>query len=158
PKGGDPRIPQRIALPARERVVFVALERALPAPKDTTAPKTTILAKPDTRTPIDAATFTFRASEPGVTFSCSLDGPDFRVCSSPAGFSMLAAGRHTFAVRATDAAGNAGTPIAYSWRITGGFRQVIARDATDVGLAVDARGRALVTFRADGRAQSVLAW
>jgi hypothetical protein len=158
PRGGDPRIPERITLPARERVVFAALERTIPAPTDTTAPKVTILAKPETKTPIDAATFSFRASEPGVTFSCSLDGPDFRVCSSPAAFSLLAAGRHTFAVRATDAAGNAGSPVAYSWRITGGFRQVIARDATDIGLAVDARGRALVTFRAGGRAQSVLAW
>jgi hypothetical protein len=158
PKGGDPRIPQRIALQPHERVVFTALEKTLPASKDTTAPRVTIVTKPDKRSPIAAATFTFKANDAGVTFSCSMDGPDFRVCSSPTTFSSLSAGRHNFAVRATDAAGNAGTPVTYSWRITvGEFRQVIARDATDVGLSVDARGRALVTFRADGRRQTVLA-
>ena len=158
PKGGDPRIPQRIALLPHERVAFNALEKTLPTSTDTTAPSVTIVAKPAAKTPIDTATFSFRASESGVTFSCSLDGPDFRVCTSPAVFSSLAAGRHTFAVRATDAAGNAGNPVPYSWRITGGLRQVIARDATDISLAVDARGRALVTYRVGDRKQSVLAW
>ncbi len=36
--------------------------------------------------------------------------------------------------------------------------QLIARDATDVRLAVDRWGRALVTYRAQGRVQRVLAW
>jgi hypothetical protein len=159
PAGGDSRAPRSMTLTPPERAVFVSLERTLPAPTDTTAPTTTILAGPGTQTGKRTATFTFQASEAGVSFSCSLDGGDFRVCSSPASLSSLSAGRHRFAVGATDTAGNAGRAATYSWRITStAYRQVIARDATDVHLSVDARGRARVTFRADGRAQSVLAW
>jgi hypothetical protein len=161
PRGGDPRAPRPITLTAGERAVFAAVERRLPAPTDTAAPTTTILVKPGTPTTDRTATFTFRASETPVSFSCSLDGGDFRVCSSPATFS-LPVGNHHFAVRATDAAGNAGSAVGYSWRIArttrSSFRQAIARDVTDVQLAVDSRGRARVAFRADGRAQSVLAW
>jgi type II secretory pathway pseudopilin PulG len=36
--------------------------------------------------------------------------------------------------------------------------QLIARDASNVRLAVDARGRALLTYRAQGRTRHVLAW
>jgi hypothetical protein len=37
-------------------------------------------------------------------------------------------------------------------------RQIIARDATAVALKVDAKGRALVSFKAQGKAYKVLAW
>jgi hypothetical protein len=57
-----------------------------------------------------SASFTFSASEPGVTFQCRLDGPAgqgaFGACASPADFSGLAPGAYTFFVRATDAGGN----------------------------------------------------
>ena len=159
PKGGDPRAPQRIALSLRERAVVASLERTLPPLTDTTAPTTTILGKPETLTRNTTAAFTFRASEAGVTFSCTLDGVDFRVCSNPATLVALSVGRHEFSVRATDTAGNTGSTAIYSWRITGtSSRQIIARDATDVTLEVDSRSRARVTYRVDGRAQSVLAW
>ena len=65
---------------------------------DTSAPETTIGSSP----------FTFASSEPGSSFECSIDGGDFKPCTSPftppAG---LAPGEHTFSVRAIDAAGNA---------------------------------------------------
>ena len=56
------------------------------------------------------ASFTFSASEPGVTFQCKLDGPQgpgaFGGCVSPANFGALGPGAYTFTLQATDAARN----------------------------------------------------
>ena len=71
---------------------------------DTTAPSTTIEGGPEPSTSDTGATFAF-ASEDGATFSCRLDGADAEPCTSPAGYTGLALGAHTFAVSATDAAG-----------------------------------------------------
>jgi CSLREA domain-containing protein len=57
-----------------------------------------------------AASFTFSASEPGVTFQGKLDGPQgpgaFGGCVSPASFGALAPGAYTFTLQATDAGGH----------------------------------------------------
>ncbi|HEY4277068.1 MAG TPA: glycine-rich protein [Conexibacter sp.] len=78
---------------------------------DTTAPTTTILSGPDGSTFDPQPTFGFSADEPGAAFACRIDDAPFARCSGngqdrPA--APLAAGPHTFAVRATDAAGNVG--------------------------------------------------
>ena len=84
---------------------------------DTAAPETTIDLGPDFLTNHTDALFRF-SSEAGATFACSLDGGAFVSCSSPMGYGGLAAGEHTFAVRATDAAGNADeTPASATWTI-----------------------------------------
>ena len=63
----------------------------------------------------DAAHFTFSANEP-ATFTCSLDEAAYTSCGSPLRYLDLAAGWHTLAVRATDAAGNTDpTPAESSW-------------------------------------------
>lgn len=60
----------------------------------------------------------FAASEPGVTFTCSRDGRRGRPCTSPVELRRLRLGRHTFAVRARDAAGNVQRPATrVSWRV-----------------------------------------
>jgi hypothetical protein len=83
---------------------------------DNTPPTTTITAKPANPTNSTSASFSFTASEP-ATFQCQLDGSAFATCSSPVAYSGLAAGSHTFAVRATDGIGNVGVAATYTWTI-----------------------------------------
>src|SRR5207237_869564 len=84
----------------------------------TTPPETTIDSGPSGTVSSGSAMLVFSASEPGTSFGCSLDGADFGPCSSPQSYSGLADGSHTFAVRATDLAGNVdATPASRSWRI-----------------------------------------
>jgi hypothetical protein len=74
---------------------------------DTTPPVVTITAHPASSSGSAAASFSFSANESGVAFSCVMDTGNFSACSSPAAYSGLAAGSHTFTVFGTDAAGNA---------------------------------------------------
>jgi hypothetical protein len=63
----------------------------------------------------DSVVATLTASE-SATFACSLDGAAYQPCGSPQRYADLAAGWHTLAVRATDAAGNADpTPAESRW-------------------------------------------
>jgi hypothetical protein len=85
---------------------------------DTTPPETTItnhdVGGPSSST---SATFEFAANE-SATFECSLDTAPFAPCSSPASYTGLADGSHTFRVRAIDAAGNTDpTPAEQSWTV-----------------------------------------
>jgi hypothetical protein len=66
------------------------------------------------------ASFAFSDSEAGLAFGCQLDGGGFATCTSPAAYSGVGAGTHTFAVRATDPAGNTGTAAAYGWTVKDG--------------------------------------
>ncbi|HEX2110140.1 MAG TPA: Ig-like domain-containing protein [Gaiellaceae bacterium] len=83
---------------------------------DLTAPQTSVVAGPANPTSSTAASFEFVSSEPGSTFECALDGAAFTACTSSQTYSGLAAGSHSFEVRATDAAGNTdASPAAYTW-------------------------------------------
>ena len=53
-------------------------------------------------------------SEAGAIFQCSIDGGAFTGCSSPKSYTV-AAGAHTFSVRAIDAAGNVSAVASRSW-------------------------------------------
>ena len=48
---------------------------------------------------LDAASFSFTDSQPGVSFQCSLDNAAFAACASPKTYTV-SAGTHTFQVRA----------------------------------------------------------
>jgi hypothetical protein len=90
-------------------------------PPDTTAPQTTISATPPSSTTSTAASFSFTSNESGSSFQCKLDGAAFAGCTSPASYSGLAVGSHTFSVRATDPAGNVDqTPAAFTWTVEAG--------------------------------------
>lgn len=73
---------------------------------DTVAPDTTITGGPEGTTNDNTPTFTFEASEPGVTFECGFNGALNSDCTSPYTSSGIGDGEHTFEVLATDAAGN----------------------------------------------------
>ena len=83
---------------------------------DTAVPTATITLKPSSASNTNSPTFAFIASESG-TFTCRLDGGSFASCASPATYSSLADGPHTFAVRATDSAGNTGPEANHAWTI-----------------------------------------
>jgi LmbE family N-acetylglucosaminyl deacetylase len=70
------------------------------------------------------AVVTFTSDDAGATYQCSLDGGPFANCTSPATFSGLSAGTHTFAVRGTDADGNLGNVAS---------RQFVIADNTSTG-------------------------
>ena len=87
---------------------------------DVTPPQTTITSGTSGTVPNGEATFTFRSSEPGSTFQCSLDRAAYTSCASPKAYSGLAKGSHTFKVRAVDAAGNVDpTPSSRAWTAAG---------------------------------------
>ena len=82
-------------------------------PEDETPPNTSLSEEyPDS----DSAAFSFTADEP-ASFTCSLDGATYTPCDSPTSHSGLDPGWHTFAVRATDVAGNVDpSPATVRWR------------------------------------------
>ena len=85
---------------------------------DVIAPQTTIDADPGAASRLTTARFEFSAGEAGASFQCSLDGGAFTACSSPREYTGLAAGAHTFRVRATDVAGNTdATPAVHNWSV-----------------------------------------
>jgi hypothetical protein len=86
-------------------------------PEDGTPPNTSLSEEYPAE---DSAQFSFSANE-SASFSCSLDGAAFTSCASPTVYSDLAPGWHTFAVRATDAAGNVDpSPAEARWLATKG--------------------------------------
>ena len=86
--------------------------------RDRTAPDTAIMFGPSGTIPVPASAFAFSASEAGSTFECRLDEADWHACSSPEPVSGMTEGRHTFAVRAIDRAGNTDpTPAVRSFAV-----------------------------------------
>ena len=85
---------------------------------DTIPPQTTITSAPADPSSSASGSFTFMSSDPGSTFECALDGAPFAACTSPKAYTGLADGRHTFEVRATDAAGNVeSSPATSTWTV-----------------------------------------
>jgi hypothetical protein len=88
-----------------------------PQPGDTEPPETTITGAPKDKTKKKTASFQFGSSEPGSTFECKLDDGAFQSCSSPRNVKVKK-GKHSFQVRATDAAGNIDpTPATDTWKV-----------------------------------------
>ena len=85
---------------------------------DLTPPETAIASGPADPTNQTSATFAFSSSEAGSSFECRLDAGAWTPCTSAKAYTGLAAGAHTFAVRATDPAGNTdGTAASFTWTI-----------------------------------------
>jgi hypothetical protein len=76
-----------------------------PVPPDITPPQTTIT-KSRLAAMTRSAKFWFSSSESASGFLCKLDKGPFKACGSPRNYRKLKPGRHTFKVKAIDAAGN----------------------------------------------------
>lgn len=92
-------------------------------PPPVTAPVTTITRAPKkmmrTKAKRTKVRFAFRSDQPGSTFECKLDRRPFAACSSPLRVKVKR-GRHTFQVRAVNAAGVADpTPAKARFRVRG---------------------------------------
>ncbi|MGZ5356831.1 MAG: choice-of-anchor D domain-containing protein [Solirubrobacterales bacterium] len=82
------------------------------------APATRIKRKPANRTRSNTASFQFTSPEAGVSFECKLDKEAFAPCTSPSTY-VVKRGRHSFQVRARDAAGTVdATPAKDYWKVT----------------------------------------
>jgi flagellar hook assembly protein FlgD len=84
---------------------------------DLTDPVATISSGPDNPTNSQSATFQFSSNEDDSTFECSMDSGSWSSCSSPKSYSSLSEGSHSFQVKATDVAGNTGSPDYHNWTI-----------------------------------------
>jgi hypothetical protein len=89
---------------------------------DRVAPTIALLSQPSPITSDTTASFTFAGSDDlsaadKLTYQISLDGSAFAAGSSPASFSGLGAGSHTFRVQALDEAGNTSLPASSTWTI-----------------------------------------
>jgi large repetitive protein len=82
---------------------------------DTTGPTTNITNGPSGTTNQTSVHFTF-SSEAGASFECNRDGAGFSACSSPQDYTV-SEGFHSFAVRATDSAGNLGPTVTRNWNV-----------------------------------------
>lgn len=86
---------------------------------DTTPPQTSITSHPPDPSSSPNAAFTYTSNEAGSSFECSLDGSAFSPCpTSGASYPSLAAGPHSFQVRAIDASGNVDpSPAGFSFQV-----------------------------------------
>jgi len=99
--------------------------RPEPDPADRLAPQTKIDKAPRARSSKTTVAFEFSANE-AARFECKLEGKkvkkgldEFSSCSSPRKYKKLKPGKYTFAVRATDTAGNVdGTPASQKFVVT----------------------------------------
>jgi hypothetical protein len=95
---------------------------------DTVAPTTAIVDGPGSVSGAHTQEIAFAASEPGVTYTCAIDGRRSAPCASPVVMRHLRLGRHSFAVRARDAAGNPqATPTRLRWEVVSLVRALAPR-------------------------------
>lgn len=86
---------------------------------DTTPPETTITGHPTDPSTSSEVSFSYVSNESGSSFECVLDGAAFSPCSADgASYSGLAAGPHSFQVRAIDPSDNIDpTPAGFSFQV-----------------------------------------
>ena len=88
---------------------------------DSSAPVAAIVSQPAALTNSQTANFTISATDSGggsvASYECQLDGGGFSGCTTTPSYTSLAAGSHTFQVRATDTAANTSAAVSYTWTI-----------------------------------------
>ncbi len=119
---GDHRLEVRAADPAGNAGEPVSHDWTV----DTSAPVVAFDATPPALSNATSPSFSFSADDAGSTFECRIDpveateeepATEWTDCDSPHELEGLAAGPHTFEVRATNPLGSTGDPVAHSWEI-----------------------------------------
>ena len=82
-----------------------------------TVPDTVIDSAPAALTNSTSASFGFHSTLAGGSFTCSLDGAPATGCTSPANYTSLTQGSHTFSVAATTSGGTDPTPAVSTWTV-----------------------------------------
>jgi hypothetical protein len=82
-----------------------------------TAPNTVIDAAPALQSNSPNAAFMFHSTATPATFACRIDGAASTACTSPASYSGLVDGTHTFSVAATVNGVTDPTPATYTWTV-----------------------------------------
>jgi len=80
-------------------------------------PPPTINSAPPNPSGSSNASLSFSDTDPTVTFQCRLDGGGFSFCVSPALYSSLGDGPHTFEVKALDLLLNESDVTSYTWTV-----------------------------------------
>ncbi len=80
-------------------------------------PDTEITAGPADPTYTTGASFSFSSYDANATFECSLDGAGWQACTSPASYTGLSTGSHTFSVQAWNGSLSDPTPPSQTWTI-----------------------------------------
>lgn len=80
-------------------------------------PVVSITAAPATATSTGTAAFEFESDLAEAGFECRIDGGGWSVCNSPAAFTGLADGDHTFGLRASLPDSSPGAVVEHSWRV-----------------------------------------
>lgn len=81
-----------------------------------TVPPVITVSQPTSPTNQQSVTITFSSTKEGI-FTCSLDGAEPVLCSSPHTVSGLSEGLHKFTVHQTDTLGNVGEPVTVEWLV-----------------------------------------
>jgi Bacterial Ig-like domain len=126
---------------------------------DTTAPDTHIWAGASGPSQGASAVFAFTSDDAGAGFQCRLDDEDFAPCSSPATFTNVPEGAHSFDVRAVDVAGNADpSPVTQHWTRTPATAaaDVVVAAAGDISCAGCAQGQTATLIKDVIKPQAVL--
>jgi hypothetical protein len=80
-------------------------------------PRPKITMHPDKLSTSSSAKFSFAVRSGKPRFQCRLDSRPWTPCQSPAGFSKLAVGSHSFSVRIVAARGRRGKASRFRWRV-----------------------------------------
>ncbi len=91
---------------------------------DTVAPPTPQINQAPSNPGGPFAQFGFSDTEAGTGADCRLDSALWATCTTPADYTGLSNGSHTFSVRATDAAGNVSTIASYTWTVDVGLPSI----------------------------------
>lgn len=111
------RSPSRVVAGLVLGAAVVSASLVTVARADSKTPDPMITGGPSGPVASTSATFTFTGSATPVTFRCRLDAGPFSVCTSPAAYTGLVEGPHTFTVNATAPGATVSRDVTRAWAV-----------------------------------------